>query len=421
MVIEGDFVPGVVARRTRSRRSRGYNEFAFPSIDGSKPAVDGRRRHRRHVQGHAGGAAFDQLPGNAGGGDDLGEARRLLVAEQERARRARYQDPLNRATAIALARAQIFRFDMSDLQPASFGATAGQGEWKLFQDFLKNPSERQRHRGGARVGGGEGLQVEQNELARRHDGGASGHGGSAADSRRRLLARHVVAAAVPRCPRSIFLGVWIVYPAVKTVIRSFFDRTGTELRLVRQLQGDLHDPVDHDGDQEQRDLGRASSPRSSRRSGSIFAVLTERVRWAVAFKTAVFMPMAISLFAAGVIWRIMDQKEPSRGALNAGIAGGRTTRSARRARSPDALPSTDDADAVRPSRGSTLKTPCSPGSVALLGLTGIPPDAGAGGREAGGRARAGSSGIAGVVWRDFKPGGGTPGQGRAGRARDCPA
>src|SRR5207247_1692782 len=45
-----------------------------------------------------------------------------------------------------------------------------------------------------------------------------------------------------------------------------------------------------------------------------------RISWAVAFKTAVFMPMAISLFAAGVIWRIMDQQEPSRGALN-GLIG----------------------------------------------------------------------------------------------------
>jgi hypothetical protein len=30
---------------------------------------------------------------------------------------------------------------MSDLQPASFGATTGQGEWGIFQDFLKNPSD----------------------------------------------------------------------------------------------------------------------------------------------------------------------------------------------------------------------------------------------------------------------------------------
>jgi ABC-type sugar transport system permease subunit len=47
--------------------------------------------------------------------------------------------------------------------------------------------------------------------------------------------------------------------------------------------------------------------------GLIFAVLTERVRWSVAFKIVVFMPMAISLFAAGVIWHLMDQRDPSQG------------------------------------------------------------------------------------------------------------
>ena len=43
-------------------------------------------------------------------------------------------------TATALANAKVFRFDLSDLQPASFGGTVGQGEFKLFQDFLKKPS-----------------------------------------------------------------------------------------------------------------------------------------------------------------------------------------------------------------------------------------------------------------------------------------
>ena len=32
------------------------------------------------------------------------------------------------------------------------------------------------------------------------------------------------------------------------------------------------------------------------------------------------MPLAISLFAVGVIWRIMYQQDPDRGAINAGIA-----------------------------------------------------------------------------------------------------
>ena len=51
-----------------------------------------------------------------------------------------YQDDLTRQTATALADAETFRFDLSDLQPASFGATVGQGMWKDFQDFLRNPN-----------------------------------------------------------------------------------------------------------------------------------------------------------------------------------------------------------------------------------------------------------------------------------------
>jgi alpha-glucoside transport system substrate-binding protein len=35
--------------------------------------------------------------------------------------------------------AKVSRFDLSDLQPAAFGATTGQGEWGIFQTFLKSP------------------------------------------------------------------------------------------------------------------------------------------------------------------------------------------------------------------------------------------------------------------------------------------
>ena len=29
---------------------------------------------------------------------------------------------------------------MSDQQPSAFGATVGQGEWGIFQDFLRSPA-----------------------------------------------------------------------------------------------------------------------------------------------------------------------------------------------------------------------------------------------------------------------------------------
>ena len=47
---------------------------------------------------------------------------------------------IDKADQVALNTAKSVVFDMSDAQPASFGATTGQGEWGLFQSFLKNPS-----------------------------------------------------------------------------------------------------------------------------------------------------------------------------------------------------------------------------------------------------------------------------------------
>ena len=52
-----------------------------------------------------------------------------------------YPDAITQTTAGALSDAEVFRFDLSDLQPAEFGGTVGQGLFKLFQDFLQNPDD----------------------------------------------------------------------------------------------------------------------------------------------------------------------------------------------------------------------------------------------------------------------------------------
>ena len=52
-----------------------------------------------------------------------------------------YPDEIQQTTAGALGEAEVFRFDLSDLQPAAFGGTVGQGMFKLFQDFLQNPDD----------------------------------------------------------------------------------------------------------------------------------------------------------------------------------------------------------------------------------------------------------------------------------------
>jgi alpha-glucoside transport system substrate-binding protein len=55
-----------------------------------------------------------------------------------------YRDPVTRQAAATLARTPIVRFDLSDLQPPAFGATAEQGMWSIFQDFLADPSDPER-------------------------------------------------------------------------------------------------------------------------------------------------------------------------------------------------------------------------------------------------------------------------------------
>jgi alpha-glucoside transport system permease protein len=208
-------------------------------------------------------------------------------------------------------------------------------------------------------------------------------------------------------PAAFFLGIWIVYPTIRTIYRSFFDRSGDAFvgfdNYLEIFTSDvLLTAVKNNA------IWILVVPAFVTAIGLIFAVLTERVSWAVAFKTAVFMPMAISAFAAGITWRIVYIEQPERGALNAGIATVRDAFSPAGVL-PDAAPSTENITGT-PRGGLTLAEPIQPGETAQLGLTRIstaevPADA-----EQAVAPQPVEGGIAGVVWRDFKPGGGEPGE-----------
>jgi alpha-glucoside transport system permease protein len=221
-----------------------------------------------------------------------------------------------------------------------------------------------------------------------------------------FLARYG-AGALFLLPALVILGVWIVYPLVYTVVRSFYGQSGfddfvglanyktlfTTSTLVTAIKNSA--------------IWVAVVPALVTALGLIFAVLTERVRWSVAFKTAVFLPMAISAFATGVTWRIMYQQDPDLGAIN---ALGRVFVDA--AHPPGALPNAQPSTTSltgSPSTGLVLKTSLRTGGIASIGLTRIPvTDVPAHAKQAVlPQPRAGE--IRGVVWRDFKPGGGRPG------------
>ncbi len=131
--------------------------------------------------------------------------------------------------------------------------------------------------------------------------------------------RSYLVTAVFLAPALILLILWILYPVVYTMWRSLYDRSGDNFIWLDNYQTLFSTDTTRTAIKNNA-IWVAVVPALVTAVGLVFAVLTERIRWSVAFKIAVFMPMAISLFAAGVIWRIMDQQEPSRGAVNAVIA-----------------------------------------------------------------------------------------------------
>jgi alpha-glucoside transport system permease protein len=223
--------------------------------------------------------------------------------------------------------------------------------------------------------------------------------------------RDYLVAAGFLAPAFILLGVWIVYPALRTAGRSFFNADGSRFVWFDNYKSIFTSDFIVTAIKNNA-IWIGVVPALVTAIGLVFAVLVERVRWSVAFKLIVFMPMAISLFAAGVIWRIMDQKEPDRGAVNAVIAVAKDAVSPAGVLS-EAVPSTPTL-AGTPGQSLVLQTALHSGSVARLGLTAIPPDGVPAGAEQAKEPDPVPGGIAGVVWRDFKPGGGTPGKVEAG-------
>src|ERR671936_1068639 len=180
---------------------------------------------------------------------------------------------------------------------------------------------------------------------------------------RRRLRQHAVTLAF-LLPAVFFLTVWIVYPLIDTVRRSFLYRDTNRwigLHNYKELftLGTITTAIKNNA------IWIGVVPALVTAIGLIFAVLTERIRWSVAFKTVVFMPMAISLFAAGVIWHVMYLKDPSQGAVNAGIGVVRDAVKPSGVLS-EAQPSTQNF--TTSGKELVLQTTLHPGDVARLGL-----------------------------------------------------
>src|SRR5918999_2421384 len=137
--------------------------------------------------------------------------------------------------------------------------------------------------------------------------------------------------------------------------------------------------------------------------GLIFAVVTERIRWASAFKLIVFMPMAISMLAAGVIFTLVYDRAPERGVLNAVVVGAHDTFQPSTGY-PGARPR-PNGPLTAQGEGFITKQAVQPGRPALLPVVAVNIETQR--KLATVKPAAARPGvISGTVWVDFAPGGG---------------
>ena len=110
-------------------------------------------------------------------------------------------------------------------------------------------------------------------------------------------------------PALLLIAVGLLYPAISTIYASFKNNTGTEIVGLDNYQTVFTDS------QQLRVLRNtalwvALVPILSTFIGLVYAVLVDRARMEKAAKALVFLPMAISLVGASIIWKfVYDYKD----------------------------------------------------------------------------------------------------------------
>ncbi|MFI1466497.1 ABC transporter substrate-binding protein [Streptomyces wuyuanensis] len=144
MVYEGDFVAGVAKDQFGKKIGEDASFFPFPAVDGGKaPVVSGGDAAvvLKDGKNQKAAMAFLEYLATPEAAAVWAEAGGFL-SPNKKLDLASYGDDTTRETAKSLIDAgDSVRFDMSDQAPAAFGGTKGAGEWKLLQDFLRDPSD----------------------------------------------------------------------------------------------------------------------------------------------------------------------------------------------------------------------------------------------------------------------------------------
>jgi ABC-type sugar transport system permease subunit len=214
-------------------------------------------------------------------------------------------------------------------------------------------------------------------------------------------------AVVFLAPALILLAAILLYPLIYSVIRSLFSdgpagSTGSFVGLKNY--GTVFTDTSTLRAVKNNVLWVVVVPTVITIVGLIFAVLSERIRWATAFKMILFMPMAISFLASGVTFELIYSDQPSRGLANAVTIGIHDTFYGSSSY-PTVHARTNGAFTGSAAKGYTSQTSFSPGTPALVPMVGLSLTAPPKGLEQAAEPGSGP-GLQGVVWNDFGRGGG---------------
>jgi alpha-glucoside transport system permease protein len=202
-------------------------------------------------------------------------------------------------------------------------------------------------------------------------------------------------------PALVLLGALVVYPIGYSVVRSFYNQSGDGFAGFDNYKALFTDNGIRTA-LKNNVIWVVFAPTVATALGLIFAVLTERVRWGTAFKLVVFMPMAISMLAAGIIFRLVYDQDPDKGVANAVWVGVHDT-FAQASAFPKAHPGRES-PLVAQGGGFITKATVHTGEAVTLPLVGVAPDQMPDGAKKAVQAKADPAKITGTTWQDFTRG-----------------
>ena len=109
----------------------------------------------------------------------------------------------------------------------------------------------------------------------------------------------------------LLLTLGLLYPAVRTIVKSFMNRNGTEFvgldNYVRAFTEPQFLVVLRN-----TAIWVLVAPAVATVVGLVYAILVDRARFESVAKALVFLPMAISMVGASLIWKFVYQFKPTR-------------------------------------------------------------------------------------------------------------